>query len=237
MCYHIKQTQSDRNYIENSFLADLKMNVVPTYYHSNGFARPLMMIITEKEPNLIQSGIWSVAPPKCQNIEKYWQEKGGSVLNTRNDSLFSYRSANWKTEAILDQKCIALVTGFYEPHKVGKESYPYLLYRPGFEIFGLCGYYTEQKHGKTFSVLTSGADDYMSKIHNAAKRMPMTLYPEDKESYFNLKSEEALKGEFAKQYRILLNHRAVERSVLNTRIDNNHERIIQEIFHPIITDF
>ena len=57
---------------------------------------------------------------------KYWKEKGGSVLNTRDDSLFTYKAAAWKTAAILDHKCIVIVTGFYEPHKVGKTSYPYL---------------------------------------------------------------------------------------------------------------
>tara|TARA_B100001059_G_C17689479_1_gene504159 strand:- start:228 stop:608 length:381 start_codon:yes stop_codon:yes gene_type:complete len=110
-------------------------------------------------------------------------------LNTRDDSLFSYRVADWKTEAILHYKCIVLATGFYEPYKVGKESYPYLMQRPDFKIFGLCGYYTEQENSKTFSVLTTRADDFMSKIHNAAKRMPMTLYPEYKESYFDLGTE------------------------------------------------
>jgi len=237
MCYHVKQTRKDKEYLESSFDADLRTDVIPTYYHTNGFQRPSMLIITEQEPNVIQLGTWSVAPPDCEDLQKYWREKGGAVLNTRDDSLFSYRAAEWKTDAILENKCIVLVTGFYEPHKVGKESYPYLLHRPDFEIFGLCGYYTQQEDQLTFSVLTTAADDLMSKIHNAAKRMPMTLHPDDKESYFDLDTEDALKAEFAKQYRITLDHRAVDRSVLNSRIDSNHEGIIQEIFHPIITEF
>jgi putative SOS response-associated peptidase YedK len=237
MCYHVKQTRRDKEDIESSFDADLRMDEVPTYYHVNGFQRPSMMIITEQEPNVIQLGTWSVAPPNCADVQKYWREKGGSVLNTRDDSLFSYRAAEWKTDAILENKCIAIVTGFYELHRVEKESYPYLLHRPDFEVFGLCGYYTKQTDFLTFSVLTTEADDLMSKIHNAAKRMPMTIDPSEKESYFDLNTEEALKAEFSKRYSIPLDHRAVDRSVLNSRIDTNHENIIQEIFHPIITDF
>lgn len=237
MCYHVKQTRKDREYLESTFDADLRFETVPTYYHVNGFQRPTMMIITQDEPNIIQPGTWSVAPPNCQDVQKYWKEKGGSVLNTRDDSLFSYRAAEWKSEAILDHKCIAIVTGFYEPHKVGKDSYPYLLYQPNFEAFGLCGYYTVQKDYLTFSVLTTEANELMSKVHNGAKRMPMTLHPDDKENYFYLNTEEALKEEFSKHYCITLDHRAVDRSVLNSRIDSNKEEIIQEVFHPIITDF
>ncbi|NNC69444.1 MAG: hypothetical protein HKN90_01320, partial [Flavobacteriaceae bacterium] len=49
--------------------------------------------------------------------------------------------------------------------------------------------------------------------------------------------EEALKEEFSRHYCITLDHRAVDRSVLNSHIDSNKEEIIQEVFHPIITDF
>jgi putative SOS response-associated peptidase YedK len=237
MCYHVKQTRKDREYLESTFDADLRFETIPTYYHVNGFQRPTMMIITQNEPNIIQPGTWSVAPPNCQDIPKYWKEKGGSVLNTRDDSLFNFRAAEWKSEAILDHKCIAIVTGFYEPHKVGKDSYPYLLYQPDFEAFGLCGYYTEQENYLTFSVLTTEANELMEKVHNAAKRMPMTLHPDDKEHYFDLNTEEELKEEFSKHYCITLDHRAVDRSVLNSRIDSNKKEIIQEVFHPIITDF
>lgn len=159
------------------------------------------------------------------------------MLNTRDESLFSSRAAEWKTDAVLENKCIAIVTGFYEPHKVGKESYPYLLHRPGFELFGLCGYYTEQTDQLTFSIITTEADDLMSKIHNAAKRMPMTILPEDKEFYFDLDTEDKLKAEFNKSYSIPLAYRAVDRSVLNSNRDSNHKKIIKKIYHPIITDF
>jgi len=237
MCYHIKQTRRDREYLQKTFDADLRFEDIPVYYHVNGFQRPNMMIITEEEPNSIQLATWSVAPPFTKNLDQYWKQKGGSVLNTRDDSLFSMRSAQWKSDAMLNNKCIVIVTGFYEPHKVDKVSYPYLLHRPDFEAFGLCGYYTEQNADKTFSIITVEADSLMERIHNAAKRMPMTIHPDDKEGYFDLDTEEALQEEFSKKYSITLDHRAVNRSVLNSHVDSNHEDIISEVFHPIITDF
>ena len=237
MCYHVKQTRRDREYLESSFDADLRFETVPTYYHVNGFQRPSMMIITEQDPNSIQLATWSVAPPNCLDVQHYWKEKGGSVLNTRDDSLFSYKAAAWKTDAILENKCIVIVTGFYEPHKVEKVSYPYLLHRPDFEPFGLCGYYTKQEDALTFSIVTTQADEFMGNIHNAAKRMPLMIQPEEKENYFDLTTESALKEEFSRHYSIPLDYRAVNRSVLNSRIDSDNEAIIDEVFHPIITDF
>ena len=158
-------------------------------------------------------------------------------MNTRDDSLFSSKAAKWKSEAMLDHKCIVIVTGFYEPRKVGKESYPYVLHRSDFEVFGLCGYYTKQENGLTFSMLTIQANAFMGKIHNAAKRMPMTLHPDEKEKYFELNNEDALQEEFSKKYCIPLDYKPAHRSVLNTRIDSNHKGVIEAIFHPILTDF
>jgi len=54
MCYHVKQTRKDREYLESTFDADLRFDIIPTYYHVNGFQRPVMMIITQDEHNIVQ---------------------------------------------------------------------------------------------------------------------------------------------------------------------------------------
>ena len=75
MCYHVKQTRRDKEYLEKTFDADLRFEVVPNYYHVNGFQRPSLMIITQQEPNNIQLATWSVAPPHCIDLEAYWKER------------------------------------------------------------------------------------------------------------------------------------------------------------------
>ena len=238
MCYHVSINRKDKEYLENTFDADLRLEFPTNYHHVNGFQRPEMMIITQQEPNRIQTGIWSVAPPDCHDVNKYWKEKGGSALNTRDDSLFSFKSAEWKSEAVLSQKCLVLVTGFFEPHKVNKISYPYLLHRPDNEVFALVGYYTEQHDGsKTFAVLTTEANDFMERVHNIAKRMPMTLLPEDKEALFALDTEAELRKEFSLRYSVSLEAKAVHRDILNARIDTDSEGYLSEVYHPILTDF
>jgi len=233
MCYHTKFTRKDKESVERDLnYRRLKIDVMPHYYHLNGFERGQVMVITQEEPEDIQLATWSVAPPNCEDIQGYWKQKGGSVLNTRDDSLFSFKSAEWKSEAVLNQKCIVIVTGFYEPHKVGKESYPYLLYQDNYSLFGLLGYYTHQEDFLTCSILTTTADKLMSNIHNGAKRMPMTVDPQDIEYFLNKDSDESLKEEFKTFRSIDLRYRSVDKSVLNSKVTSNQKEILQEVYYP-----
>ena len=233
MCYHIKNKKKEPVLIERCFdLRPLKIDVPPFYYHLNGFDRGQVMVITQEEQEIIQTATWSVAPPNCTDIQGYWKQKGGSVLNTRDDSLFSPKLAEWKSEAVLYQKCIIIVSGFYEPHRSNDISYPYLLYKEDYNLFGLLGYYTNQEDFLTCSILTTTADDYLSKIHNKAKRMPLTLDPTDVEYYLNLNTEENLKREFKEFRSIELLNKPVDKSVLNSRVDSNKKEILQEMYYP-----
>ena len=240
MCFHIHSTlqKKSKSFVEDLFDAQFQDDTMINYHHANGFDRPKLHIITQEEPNRIQTGIWSVAPPMSNDVALYWKQKGGSTLNTRDDSLFSFKSALWKSEAALHQKCIVLVTGYFEPHKVSNVSYPFLLHRPEYDVFGLVGYYTKQSDNSlTFSIITTEANEFLSKVHNAAKRMPMSVLPEDKESIFELNSERLLQKEFQLHYSVQLQVKPVHRDILNSRIDTNSESYLTNIFHPIITDF
>ncbi len=240
MCFHIHSilNKKPKSFVEDLFSAQFQEDAPSSYHHVNGFQHPQLMVITQEEPNLIQKATWSIAPPNYFDLPDYWKTKGGSTLNTRDDSLFSERAAGWKSEAALQRKCLVLVSGYFEPHKVANVSYPYLLHRRDFELFGLVGIYTKQKDNSlTFSVLTTKADDLLSRVHNAAKRMPMSVLPEDKDSIFSITTEEHLKKEFQIGYSVPLEAKPVHRDILNSRIDTNAERYLTDIFHPIFTDF
>lgn len=240
MCFHIHShiPKKAKSYVEDLFDASFLSDNTPEFHHVNGFQHPSLAIITQENPDQIVNATWSVAPPNSLDPALYWKEKGGSTLNTRDDSLFSYKSAAWKSEAVLKQKCIVLVNGYFEPHKVSNVSYPYLLHRPNFDVFGLVGYYTKQKDNSlTFSVITTKANEFVGKVHNAAQRMPMSILPEDKESIFDLTTESDLKNEFQLCYSVPLKAKPVDRAILNSRIDTNSDQFLNDVFHPIITDF
>ena len=67
--------------------------------------------------------------------------------------------------------------------------------------------------------------------------MPMSILPEDKESIFDLTTESDLKNEFQLCYSVPLKAKPVDRAILNSRIDTNSDQFLNDVFHPIITDF
>jgi|GEM_PF-1198142 len=233
MCYHIKQIEGSTKVIQQTFDVDTQFEVVPTYYHLNGFERGTVMIITEDQPHEAVLATWSVAPPFTDDKEGYWKQKGGAALNTRDDSLFTVKAAQWKNEAMLHHKCILLVTGFYEPHQLVEQRIPYLLYRPNYAMFGLLGYYTEQVGQKTCAVLTTKANPQLAKIHNAAKRMPIMVHPQDSSYYFNLNTADHLQEAFAEYTGIDdLHARTVHKDILHAQKMSNRADILNPIHYP-----
>ncbi|MCK0132201.1 SOS response-associated peptidase [Flavobacteriaceae bacterium F08102] len=232
MCYHIKQTERDKKKIQQTFHVDLRFDLVPAYYHLNGFDRGTVMIITEDNPHEVELATWSVAPPYCDDLKTYWKQKGGSVLNTRDDSLFSIKAAKWKTEAVLHHKCLVIVSGFYEPHKGANQHIPYLLYRPNYALFGLLGYYTLQAGHKTCSILTTKANEQLALIHNVGKRMPIMVHPQDSSYYFNLGTEAQFKNALSAYDGVDdLLARSVHTDVLNAKKMSNRASILNEVIY------
>lgn len=240
MCFHIHSLigSKPKSYVEDLFDASFSTDDTPNDHHANGFDCPELLIITQEEPLKLQKARWSILPPNCWSAKDYRRKKGGSALNTRDDSFFSNKIATWKSEAVLYQKCLVLVTGFFEPHRVGKVSYPYLLHRSEFQLFGLAGIYTKQQDGLlTFSIITTRANKFLEKVHNGAKRMPISLLPEEKMKLLARTSEESLTQLFDEQQSVPLQAMPVHRDILNAQKDTNSEEFLTNIFHPIFTDF
>lgn len=239
MCYHISQREIDRTRISDNFdHREMRFDVVPQYFHLNGFERGQVMIIPEQRQDQIELATWSILPQDHENPKEYWKKQGGGALNTVAENLFSTKLAEYKSAAMLNRKCVILVTGFFEPHKFDGSSYPYYIESTHFDMFGLCGYYTY--HGDqsmTCSVLTIEANEEMAKIHNTKNkhgqhRMPMTVLPEDINYYLNLDTEEKLIEEFITHRAIDFSARTVDRDVLNSHKKSNRADILHEVYYP-----
>jgi putative SOS response-associated peptidase YedK len=75
------------------------------------------------------------------------------------------------------RRCLLLADGFYEWHKSGKTSQPYLFRRAGGAPFGMAGLWQPTEDGPVLgacAVLTRAATGAMSHIHH---RMPLVLDP------------------------------------------------------------
>ena len=104
------------------------------------------------------------------------------TLNAKSETIFTTPSFR---ESIVKKRCLIFIDGFYEWEHAGKETIPYFIYMPNhkpFAVGGIWSQWVDKKTGElleTCSIITTPANELMSKIHNTKKRMPMILNPEN----------------------------------------------------------
>ncbi len=177
MCFFSKQSK-DAVTVEKRFNAaiDQKDLFVPREF-INGFTFPLTPVITNESPSRISHLQWGLIPfwAKDDSIKKY-------TLNAKIETIRkkpAFRSS-------VNKRCLVIADGFYEWKWLdakGKKKQKYLVTRPGNELFAFAGIWSEWTREETgeiirsYSILTTGANELMSEIHNSKKRMPVVLTP------------------------------------------------------------
>lgn len=182
MCYHATQTKTVMQ-LENRFKA--RFSNPDEYYPAiyNGFQHPKTPVITNADATSIQMYNWGLIPfwAKDNSIRK-------NTLNARFETLnekASFRSS-------LNNRCLVLSDGFYEWEWLdpkGKQKQKYLITLPNEEAFAFAGLWNDwvdKSTGeivKTYTIITTEANELMAKIHNTKKRMPFILAPELEEAW------------------------------------------------------
>ena len=92
----------------------------------------------------------------------------------------------------LNNRCLVLSDGFYEWQWLddkGKQKLKFLITRPNEEAFAFAGLWNDwvdKSTGeiiKTYTIITTAANELMAKIHNNKKRMPFILSNEIEEAW------------------------------------------------------
>lgn len=185
MCFFSRQTKKAVE-LENRFKAKLLHadSFTPTD-RFNGFTHPKTPVITHKEQEIIQPLQWGLIPhwAKDDSIKKY-------TLNARIETLSekpSFRNA-------VNNRCLIITDGYYEWQWLdpkGKKKQPYLITLPNNEAFAFAGLWSEwmdKTSGeiiKSYSIVTTEANEQMSKIHNSKKRMPVVLDRNNENDWLN----------------------------------------------------
>lgn len=174
MCFHYNLHQpADK--LKNRFTARIKNYKSPTNPPFNGFTYPQAPVILDEEPQLIQPAIWGLIPvwSKDRNIQKY-------TLNAKIETLTekpSFRNS-------VNKRCLILADSFYEWQWLdpkGKNKQKYEIRKAKEELFsfgGIWSEWTDRKTGeivKSYSIVTTVANEFMAQIHNSKKRMPVLL--------------------------------------------------------------
>lgn len=184
MCFHSKLSKTAQE-LQNRFKAKFENEALftPTVY--NGFQFPKTPVITNKRPDKIQFFSWGLIPfwAKDDSIKK-------NTLNARIETIHekpSFRNS-------VNNRCLILADGFYEWQwldEKGKQKQKYELTLPDNELFAFAGLYSEWVNKSTgekintYTILTTEANELMSKVHNTKKRMPIIVSADNEMNWLN----------------------------------------------------
>lgn len=152
------------------------------YYHVSGFDHPELVAFERKQNQLhADTFTWGLIPHWTKD-EIQAIEIRNKTLNARGESMFEKPSFR---DAAVQKRIVIPLDGFYEHfHKNGK-TFPHFIRRKDGEsllVGGLAAEWTNPITGEliqTMAIVTTKANDLMSKIHNNPRmnepRMPLIL--------------------------------------------------------------
>ena len=168
----------------DEIIADMKKKGIEDIYHKSGFDHPAVLIYTSENPNNPILAWWGLVPDHTRD-EAAQKQIWNSTLNARGEDMFetySYR------KSAREKRCLICIDGFFEHYHFKGKTYPHYIHRADNEpmtLAGLWAEWTDRETGKTlktFTIVTTHANELMAKIHNNPKaegpRMPVIL-PDD----------------------------------------------------------
>ncbi|MEN8731540.1 MAG: SOS response-associated peptidase [Bacteroidia bacterium] len=198
MCYDIKTSLEKQlrmallggNKAEADEIAD-KLKIFSkdevNLYHASGFDHPTMFIYTQDEPQKPIIATWGLVPEWSTQKETIWNK----TLNARGETIFEKPSFK---DSAASKRCLIYLEGFYEHHHKNGKTYPYFIKHKEKELFAVAGLWSEWQSElgevlKTFSIVTTEANELMAEIHNNPKlaepRMPLILHEEAEEKWLS----------------------------------------------------
>ena len=195
MCFH-SQLTSDAQKLEKRYKAKFPSK---DNYHTkeriSGFEFGNQPILANNEENTLQLAHWGLVPKSSSSLEIR-----KVTLNARQETLHIKNAFKHS----LNSRCLVPLTAFYEWKWLdprGKNKVQFEINLKGEEIFSVAGLwdeYTIRSTGevyRSFTIITTAANELMSEIHNTKKRMPLAILPkfendwlkgEPLESFLNL---------------------------------------------------
>ncbi|WP_394372831.1 SOS response-associated peptidase [Polaribacter gangjinensis] len=183
--HHVKQTSTPKA-MSQRFDAEIASgSLFVPQEQLNGFSFPLLPVITQQDPSLIQSFAWGLIPgwAKNEDIKKM-------TLNAKIETL--HEKPAFKD--VLTQRCLVIANGFYEWQWLDSKGKNKVKYEIGLEneaLFAFAGLYSHWVDAhtgtlkSTCTIITTAANELMASIHNIKKRMPVILQPKDEQAWLH----------------------------------------------------
>lgn len=187
MCYRTKLNAKLQD-IEKTFDAQF---IEPESYSPkeeiNAFDFSKTPVVTDENQGEIQMFNWGLIP--------YWAKDDKIKKMTLNAKIESATEKPAFRNSVKN-RCLIIASGYYEWQWLdpkGKQKQKYFIKPKAQEIFAFAGIYSSWRNPQTdeqinsYSILTTEANELMSKIHNNKKRMPVVLRKEDHELWLSKK--------------------------------------------------
>lgn len=224
MCFSVN-VNLVKEELEERYGADFpdKYRYQPSYYY-HAFSLPEIPAVCSGTPEKIELLRWGLIPPWVKNIDD---------ANTIRYKTFNARAETLNDKpsfsgSVRSKRCVIPVKGFFEWQHAGREKVPWYICHAGDEILSLAGLYSEWtdrdtgENYRTFTIITTEANEMMAVIHNSKKRMPAVLNREGEKIWTGLSVghgdlEELLKpcpDDFLKAHTVgpLVNSRTADRN-------------------------
>lgn len=188
MCFYFRASKKVLDMLEKKYqgIEDVIRNIKITddpdknwALNYNGFSHPDTLVVASNQQDKIQLMNWGLIPfwAKDRTIQN-------STLNAKIETIQEKPSFKYS----LNNRCLIYADGFFEWQWLddkGKNKQKYLLTLPNEEPFAFAGLWNEWKDKstgetlKTYTILTTEANDLMAQIHNSKKRMPVIVSNEN----------------------------------------------------------
>jgi putative SOS response-associated peptidase YedK len=174
MCFTSKLSKSQKQIIQklDADIDDyLKKHFVPGVF--NAFEHPLTPVVCQ--PHHIEAAQWGLIPSWAKDTTIQ-----NSTLNARIETLTEKNSF----KVSVNNRCLILADGFFEWQwldEKGRHKQKYQISLPDDELFTFAGLYSDWKNPltrqtiRTYTLITTEANELMSHIHNSKKRMPVIV--------------------------------------------------------------
>jgi putative SOS response-associated peptidase YedK len=145
-----------------------------------------LAVISNNAPDALSFFQWGLVP--------FWAKDasvGSKMINTKAETIAEKPSFK---KSFISKRCLVPADGFYEWKKEDKDKTPYYIYLKNRTPFTFAGIWDEWKDAegkslRTFSIITTWANDLMKPIH---ERMPVILKQEEEKEWLSVNNPQVL---------------------------------------------
>lgn len=156
------------------------------YYHALGL--PVIPAVCSDNTGTVAFPKWGLIPSWIKT-EAEADEIRFKTFNARAETIETKPSFS---SSFKSKRCIIPVKGFFEWQHAGHEKIPWYICSSANEIFTIAGIWSEWIQSstgevlRTFSIITTVANDLMAEIHNSKKRMPAILSESEEKRWIDV---------------------------------------------------